>query len=154
MIDYIHFILANFFQDLSGNGSHQEFKSIVMIILKDDMWKFMMKFAPIRAVSIISFIFCSEVRIKEINKLPPVDFIHFHKPFNGMLLGSGSTNSEVVVSHLSALFEEMKDDEKMEYVQLEHSKLLVLKFEEFIKINPDRTANFRNMVKNYQVFLS
>lgn len=59
MIEYILFILANFFQDLSGNGASLDFRSILLIVLEEQMWSFMMKFAAIRAVSVVSYVFCS-----------------------------------------------------------------------------------------------
>lgn len=59
MVDYILFILANFFQDLSGNGTSLDFRSVLLIILEEQMWSFMMKFAAAKAVSIISYVFCS-----------------------------------------------------------------------------------------------
>ena len=64
----------------------------------------MMKHTPVRAIIIISAIFSNQARIKEINRFSPVDFISFHKRFKGMRGSNVWTNSEVIVSHISATF--------------------------------------------------
>lgn len=53
----------------------------------------MMRFVPVRAIAILSAIFSSEARIKEINKFNPIDFISFHKKFKSMRTSGGCSNS-------------------------------------------------------------
>ena len=114
------------------------------------MWRFMMRFAAARAVSIISYVFCSEARIREVNRLAPVDFIGFHRKFRGIVPLAGYSNSEAVLSHLSAAFEASSDEEGMDWLRMEHSKLMVLKFEQFRQARPDAALNFRELLLTYQ----
>jgi hypothetical protein len=104
MIDYIKFILSEHFKDLIGNGQNVEFKQILFIVFKPEIWQFMIKFAPERAVSLIAYIFTYRSCIKEVNHYEWRCFQDCQTTFKELVPRAPPTNAEKMLGHLSQTF--------------------------------------------------
>lgn len=56
-----------------------------------------------------------------------MDFINFHRKFRGIAPLAAYSNSEAVLSHLSAAYESCSEEDR-DWLRMEHGKLMVLKF--------------------------
>lgn len=87
---------------------------MLSILLKDELWGLMMRFGRLRAISILSCLFCNDMRIKEVNRCTPMIFLNCHRRFSGLVLSSTPTNAQTVVGHISAIYQQAVEGEENE----------------------------------------
>ena len=77
MIEYIKFILGQYFKDMKGDGQNVEFKHVFLIIFKPEIWNFITRFAQHDSLSIITYIFMYPSFIKEVGHYSYKDLKNF-----------------------------------------------------------------------------